>query len=358
METWKKELQTSITDRASLEAEISLTEEERNFFSTEGQGSLMLRIPRRYLELIDPDAGRTDPIRIQAVPTASEHNSLGSESSDPLCEDAWSLTDRLIRRYRSRAVFLANDQCAMYCRHCFRRRFAGDGGKSASVEDIRSAAERLVQEPEVRELLISGGDPLLLSDQRLDEMLGLFSAAREDLVFRIGTRVPVTLPSRINEELLRVLSHWAAKHPLYIMTQFNHPRELDQQAQAALSQLYQAGVLLYNQTVLLSGVNDRVETLEELFNRLVANRVKPYYLFQGDLACGTSHLRTPLSRCIELEDELRGRLSGLAMPHVAVDLPQGGGKVPLFSLRLIEQRDGSYLFRNIEGREFWYHDRM
>lgn len=358
MESWKKDLQTSITDRASLEALIPLTEEERRFFLADNQDALMMRIPRRYLSLIDPKAGRLDPIRIQAIPTAAEQQCLSTESPDPLCEDSWSLTDRLIRRYRSRAVFLANDQCAMYCRHCFRRRFAGDGGKSAAVEDIKRAAELLAQEPEVKELLISGGDPLLLSDQRIDQLLRLFSEARKDLVFRIGTRVPVTLPSRVDEGLLRVLTHWAQEHPLYIMTQFNHPRELDIEAVEALSLLYRAGVLLYNQTVLLSGVNDQTSTLEELFNKLVANRVKPYYLFQGDLACGTSHLRTPLSRCIELEDELRGRLSGLAMPHVAVDLPQGGGKVPLFSLRLIEQREGSYLFRNIEGKEFWYHDRL
>ncbi|MCF7941288.1 MAG: KamA family radical SAM protein [Spirochaetia bacterium] len=359
-EVWQEELAGAIQDMGQLQQCCSLTEDELAWSAAaetlQGSGTLRVRIPRRYLSLIDQSALRADPIRLQVIPTIEEFHELPCESSDPLAEDSWHVTPRLIRRYKSRAVFLATDMCAMYCRHCFRRRFAGKEEGPASIQETAAAANALGALPEVRELLISGGDPLTMSDALLHEMISTFQRVRPDMVIRIGTRVPVTLPSRITGELADLLHSLSRRAPVYLMTQFNHPRELDHAARTALMRLSDAGIPLFNQTVLLKGVNDDVDLLEQLMNDLVAARVKPYYLFQGDLASGTSHLRTPLATGFVLEQELRRRLSGLAMPVYAVDLPQGGGKVPLVQKSLLRKEGNRYLFRSMDGQDLWYED--
>ncbi len=354
---WQESLGASITSVEELSKNLELTPEELRFFELQGAHEhLRFQIPKEYLSLIDPKAGRADPMRQQSIPTAAEFTTLSCETSDPLAELQYQITPRLVRRYKSRAVFLATDSCAMYCRHCFRRRFTGKLQGAATRQEIEEAALHLSKLPEVKELLISGGDPLLMTDSQIHQMLSIFQDTCPELVLRIGTRIPVILPSRITEDLLEILYKANRRAPLYIMLQFNHPRELGSDSRATLLKLSDKGIPLFNQAVLLRGVNDSVEILEELMNGLVRNRVKPYYLFQGDLASGTSHMRVSLKKGLKIEKELRRRLSGLAMPQYAVDLPLGGGKIPLTGQPLIRNESNRYLFMSMDGDEIWYTD--
>lgn len=340
-------IETTITSMEQLSRFLQLSEEEKLFCEQAGE-SLPLAIPSYFLSLIDPtDPG--DPLRKQVVPRQDEQVQRPLEDLDPLSEVSYSVTDRLIHRYASRVAFLTTDICPMYCRHCFRRRFTGTFQGIASQSQTEEAAHYVQNHPEVTEILFTGGDVLTLSDSRLEQMIRTFRTLRPDLVIRLCTRMPASYPFRVTDSLIAMLKQFSTA-PFYLMTQFNHPRELTKEALEAVSRFVEAGIPAMNQTVLLHGVNDEVATLEELCNKLVFNRIKPYYLFQGDLVSGTSHFRVPLEKGMELERELRKRLSGLAMPVYAVDLPQGGGKVPLNS-RYIEG-DGScgvWTFRTVEG---------
>jgi lysine 2,3-aminomutase len=349
---WSRELADAVTSFEELSNRIHLTEEEKAWGSMSSPG-FRLSIPRYYLNLID---GEDDPIRRQCIPRIEEYTVLDFESTDPLAEDAFTLSPRLVRRYKSRAVFLATDRCAMYCRHCFRRRFSGGEAGIASGDEIMQAAEKLAEMPEVKELLISGGDPLTMSNATLERMLGIFRSQRDELVLRIGTRMPAVLPDRITPSLVDILADYNRVSPVYLMVQFNHPRELTAESRETVRLLRTAGIALFNQAVLLSGVNDDPDVLEQLFNELTGMGIKPYYLFQGDLAAGTSHFRTPLEHTFFIEQELRKRLSGLAMPVVAVDLPDGGGKIPLSPQACLKKMAGRYLFRGPEGKLCWYTD--
>jgi lysine 2,3-aminomutase len=248
-------------------------------------------------------------------------------------------------------LLLATDRCFVHCRHCLRRHFTATEDRHISTKEIEEAARYVDAHGQVKEVIISGGDALMLSTSRLDALIARFRAGRPELILRVATRAPAVAPSRVDEELARVLG---ARQPLWLVCQFNHPRELTDEATAALRRLAREGVPLANQSVLLRGINDDVKVLERLFRGLYARGVKPYYLFQGDLARGTSHLRVPLSRGFELVAELRRRLSGLAMPTYAVDLPGGGGKVPLTESYLEGEGDDAYLFRSLEGELYRY----
>ena len=338
----------AITSLEQLEHYLDLSQEERTWAPEEV--GVPLRITEYYLSLIDPkDPG--DPLRHQVVPTCRENEELKSESSDPLAEVGHSHGERLIHRYSNRVAFLATDICPMYCRHCFRRRFTGNMMGPASDNDVSSAAEYIKARPQIKEMLLTGGDPLTLSDKQLDSMICTFRKARPDLIIRLCTRYPVSQPSRIDENLISMLkSHDSA--PVYLMTQFNHPREITKESVKAVSLFVDAGIPAFNQSVLLRGVNDNADVLEELCNRLLQIRVKPYYLFQGDMVSGTSSFRVPLKQGMEIERELRLRLSGLGMPNYVADLPDGGGKVPLCGSYVISRPDkekGSWLFRTPEG---------
>ena len=325
-----------ITSMEHLGKVLDLTAEELAW--RESPISVPLRITSHYVKLIDPNDPK-DPLRRQVVPTAKENLALEAESDDPLAEVPHSRGQRLIHRYGNRVAFLATDICPMYCRHCFRRRFTGNMMGPASKESILDAAAYLGEHQEVKEMLITGGDPLTLSNDQLDFMVGTFRKASPHLILRICTRYPVSQPSRMDESLVRMFkSHDTA--PFYLLTQFNHPRELTQQSIEAVSLFVDAGIPALNQTVLLRGVNDNVDTLEKLCNDLLFNRIKPYYLFQGDMVTGTADFRVPLKRGLAIEHELRRRLSGLAMPLYCADLPNGGGKVPLC---------GSYIEQSPEG---------
>lgn len=336
----------TITTMDQLSSYLSLTDDELAW-SDSGM-SVPLRIPAYYLSLIDP-ADLADPLRKQVVPTRAESAVDTQESKDPQQEVSYSVTKRLIHRYTNRIAFLVTDLCPMYCRHCFRRRFTGKLEGPASMEEIEAAARYVQHHPEVKEMLLTGGDLLTLSDSRLEAMIQAFRSRRPDLVLRICTRTPASFPQRITDDLVSMFKRNFTA-PYYLMTQFNHPRELTSQAVEAVARFVDAGIPAMNQTVLLRGVNDDPDTLESLCNKLVASRIKPYYLFQGDLVTGTAHFRVPLEKGFELEQELRRRLSGLAMPVYAVDLPQGGGKVPLSHCYLQgRDADGTWIFTTPEG---------
>jgi len=341
----------TFTTIAHLEKHLQLTDEERAFGNLEGV--LPIAIPAYFLSLIDKDDPH-DPLRIQVVPTIHEGEHLEGEHIDPLAEIDHSVTERLIHRYPSRVAFLVTDICAMYCRHCFRRRFTGTFQGPATRAEIEEAASYLSKHREVKEILLTGGDMMTLSDSKIEELLSIFREARQDLVIRLCTRMPAAYPQRITPALVAIIKKFDTA-PFFLMTQFNHPRELTKEAVAAVGLFVDAGIPAMNQSVLLKGVNDDAPTLEELCNKLIFSRIKPYYLFQGDLVEGTSHFRVPLEKGLALEKELRRRLSGLAMPLYAVDLPQGGGKVPLTEGYLQESSGCAvWNFTTVEGKKRSY----
>ncbi len=340
-------------DMNTLDQQISLTPEERGWFSRNAPPipSPPCAVPAHYLSLIkDPD-DPNDPVRRQCIPTDREYTALPQELEDPLGEDSCSASRRLLHRYPDRALFLTTDQCWMYCRHCFRRRFTARGHQRATVNEIKVAADYLNMHPEVRELLVSGGDPLTADDAYLDQMLRIFRGVRPSLVIRICTRAPVVYPSRITEKLCGMLGKY---HPLYVVTQFNHPHECSESSMSVTSELIDRGIPVCNQSVLLRGINDHEQILGELFRLLTAARITPYYLFQGDLARGTSHFRVPLQKGIALVRKLTHEISGLSMPTFAVDLPGGGGKIRLLEQQPEVKTPGKWGYRSRTGILYWY----
>ena len=287
----------------------------------------MIRLPfgasRYYAGLARSEDPREDPIAAQFVPRDEELIVLPYESADPIGDSRYLVAERLVHHYPDRALLLVSDRCATYCRYCFRRHFTGNGGGQITAEQLEEACRYLSHTPSVREVLLSGGDPLMLSDRDLGRVIDRLHQVDPAYIFRVCTRMPVVHPARITEDLAGMLGNagsvWAVIHT-------NHPRELTDEFRRAVRRLITAGVPVLNQSVLLRGVNDDAATLEELFRGLVRAGVKPYYLFQGDLAAGTAHFRVPLEKGVALMRELRGRLSGIALPTYAVDLPSGGEK--------------------------------
>lgn len=277
------------------------------------------RVSRYYAGLIDYPF---DPIWMQSVPTPDELKD-DFQQPDPLDEERLSPVPGLIHRYPDRAVIIASNNCAMYCRFCMRKRQIGH---SSSLCDLDACIDYISQTDSIRDVLVSGGDPLLLDIDALNQMLSRIRKIKHVEILRIGSRIPVVAPSLVNDELCRML---ASHHPLYLNTHFNHPYEITTESAAACGRLADAGIQLGNQTVLLNGINDNTDLLAELFSGLLRIRVKPYYLHQMDLVKGTAHFRTPLARGMEIVKSLRGRISGMAIPHFCVDLPGGRGKVSL-----------------------------
>ena len=316
---------------------------------TEPVTRLPFGVSRAYAALSHTEDPLSDPIAAQYIPTERELVTLPYESTDPIGDTRYLVTERLVRHYQDRALLLVSDRCATYCRFCFRRHFTGHGGGRISETQLGDACEFLSRTPEVREILLSGGDPLMLSDRDLERVIQRLKQVDPGYIIRICTRMPVVLPSRVTEDLAHLLGSFSS---LWMVIHANHPRELTQELSDGMRKILGAGVPVLNQSVLLKGVNDDAETLEQLFRGLVQCGVKPYYLFQGDLASGTAHFRVPISRGIELMQDLRQRLSGLALPIYAVDLP-GGGKVPVESALLRIEQD-AYVFRGSDGAEYRY----
>jgi len=291
-----------------------------------------------------------DPIAAQFMPRDEELAVLPYESADPIGDSSYFVAPRLVHHYPDRALLLVSDRCATYCRYCFRRHFTGNGGGQITPEQLEEACGYLSRTPSVHEVLLSGGDPLMLSDRDLGRVIDRLRQVNPAYILRVCTRMPVVHPARITQDLADMLGNagsvWAIIHT-------NHPRELTPEFRRAARRLLTSGVPVLNQSVLLRGVNDDAGTLEELFRGLVRAGVKPYYLFQGDLAAGTAHFRVPMEKGIALMRELRGRLSGIALPTYAVDLPSGGGKVPVES-SIVRTEPNAYVLRGADGGEYRY----
>lgn len=318
MTSWQNEIKNCITSTDELAQELHCFED--------GISSVIkqypMRIPPYYLSLIK-QAGM--PLYRQAVPDVNElHDPLGLE--DPLAEEDLSPVPNLVHKYPDRALFLVCSECAMYCRFCTRKRKVGKKEMVISEHTIEQGIAYLQATPQIREVLLSGGDPFLLSDNRLESILQSLHKIPSIEVIRIGTRVPCTLPMRITAELVATLKKY---HPLFINTHFNHPAEITEEAKEACTRLVEAGIPMGCQTVLLRGVNDDKIIMKELLCKLLQIRVKPYYLFQMDLTRGTGHFRTTIDDGLQIMQSLIGHVSGMAIPTYALDAPGGGGKIPL-----------------------------
>ncbi|MCR5760761.1 MAG: KamA family radical SAM protein [Sphaerochaetaceae bacterium] len=335
-----------------LKEKLKLTEEELSW--KESPQSLPVLITDYYFSLLDPK-DPNDALRRQCVPTSAENREESLESSDPLAEVEHSPSKRFIHRYKNRIALLTTDICAQYCRHCFRRRFTGNFCGPLTEEDLKECCSYLEKHTEVKEILLTGGDVLTLSDSAIYHIVSSLREASPRLVIRICTRMVAVQPQRITDSLISVFKSFP-EAPFYLMTQFNHVRELTDEAVKAVGKFIDAGIPAMNQSVLLRGVNDNADDLEELCNALVFNRIKPYYLFQGDLVTGTGTFRVPLERGLEIEKQLRERLSGLAMPLYAADLPDGGGKVPLCGSYIEGKDENGWIFRTLDGQKRIYPD--
>ena len=305
-----------------------------------------LSVTPYYLSLIDVDDYENDPIFLQSFPSPEELKIGRHDMTDPLHEDEDSPVPGITHRYPDRVLFHISNTCSMYCRHCTRKRKVGDVDSIPSGQDVELGLEYIRNTPQVRDVLLSGGDPLMLSDEKLDYILTKLGEIEHVEVVRIGTRMPVVLPYRITDDLINMLKK---HHPLWINTHFNHPRELTASSRRALQRLADAGIPLGNQSVLLAGVNDCQRLIKTLNQKLVKNRVRPYYLYQCDLSEGLSHFRTPISKGIEIIESLRGHTSGFSVPTYVVDAPGGGGKIPITPNYIVSWGPNKVVLRNYEG---------
>ena len=341
---WHWQVRNRIETLEDLKKYITLTPEEEDGVKA-CLGTLRMAITPYYLALIDPE-NPNDPVRKQAIPTAAELYQSPADLLDPLHEDADSPAPGLTHRYPDRVLLLITDQCSMYCRHCTRRRFAGQNDAGLPVDQIDVAIEYIAAHPEIRDVLLSGGDALLVSDDRLEYIIQKLRAIPHVEIVRIGSRTPVVLPQRITPELCNMLKKY---HPIWLNTHFNHPNEITEESAAACARLADAGIPLGNQSVLLAGVNDCVHVMKKLVNELVKIRVRPYYIYQCDLSMGLEHFRTPVSKGIEIIEGLRGHTSGYCVPTFVVDAPGGGGKTPVMPNYVISQATNKVILRNYEG---------
>lgn len=341
---WKWQVRNRIETVEDLKKHVELTAEEEEGVR-QCLGVLRMAITPYYLSLIDLNDPH-DPIRRQAIPTALELHQSEADLLDPLHEDTDSPVKGLTHRYPDRVLLLVTDQCSMYCRHCTRRRFAGQTDQAVPVEQIDGCIEYVRNHPEVRDVLISGGDPLVMSDERLEYIIAKIREIPHVEIVRIGSRTPVVMPQRITPELCNMLKKY---HPVWLNTHFNHPKEVTEESKRACAMLADAGVPLGNQSVLLAGVNDCVFTMKKLVHELVKMRVRPYYIYQCDLSMGLEHFRTPVGKGIEIIEGLRGHTSGFCVPTFVVDAPGGGGKTPVMPDYVISQTPRKVILRNFEG---------
>jgi lysine 2,3-aminomutase len=349
---WHWQLRNAATSVGDLSLALRLTDDELEGARRAEREGLPIGVTPYYLSLCD----RHDPscpIRMQCVPRASEASEVPGDLADPLGEVAHEVAPHLVQRYPDRALLLATDRCAVYCRFCTRSRMVGDGGGAAPLEALEPAFAWLRAHPEVRDVIVSGGDPLAMATDRIVRLVAALRAIPSVDTIRLATRVPVTLPMRITRELVRALR---PHHPLWVMTHFNHPKELTKRSIAACTRLADAGFPVMNQTVLLAGINDDAATLETLFRGLIRARVRPYYLLQADPVRGTGHLRTPLARGVALMEQLQGRLTGIALPKLICDTPGGKGKVPVGPDYVAARGDGVTTLRTFRGEHVDYVD--
>ena len=345
----KWQLKNRITSLSALEQHLVLTEEERAGVLLSGN-KLAMAITPHFFNLIDKD-DPSCPIRRQMIPRIEETLTDPAELSDPCGEDSHMPVPGLVHRYPDRVLFLVTDRCAAYCRYCTRSRVVSGVSDQKLETQWEAAFQYLENNDTVRDVLISGGDALLFSDDRLERILSRLHSIPHIEFIRIGTRIPIFLPQRITPELCKMLSKY---HPLFISIHTNHPRELTSEVRDALGRLADAGIPMGNQSVLLQGVNDSIEVQKELVHKLLMCRVRPYYLYQCDLIEGSSHLRTSIDKGIKIIEGLRGHTSGYAIPQYVIDGPGGGGKIPINPDYIVKQDAQGVTLRNYEGKQFHY----
>jgi lysine 2,3-aminomutase len=340
---WRWQLSNRINTAQEFERVIPLTESETKALSA---GHLFrVDITPYFISLINPD-DPNDPIRKQVVPTEIELAPFTAMMEDSLAEDRHSPVPGLVHRYPDRALMLVTTQCASYCRYCTRSRIVGDPSATFSRAEFEMQLEYLAKTPQIRDVLLSGGDPLVLAPKILDEILRRLREIPHLEIVRIGSRVPVFLPMRVTDELTEILQRY---HPLWLNIHVNHPNEITAELAEACDRLSKAGIPLGNQSVLLAGVNDNVHIQRQLVQELVRMRVRPYYLYQCDLVEGAGHFRTPVAKGIEIIEGLRGHTSGYAVPVFIVDAPGGGGKIPVGPNYQLSMSDHKIILRNFEG---------
>lgn len=348
-DNWVWQQQKRLKSIEQLEKVIAVTQEERDAFYASDQ-LFHMGITPYYASLMDSNDPHC-PIRLQSVPSQGELTVLPSELEDPLAEEQYMPVPGITHRYPDRVLFYTTHNCPVYCRHCTRKRKVSDPSTSVGLSQLEQGFDYIAAHPEVRDVLVSGGDPLSNSDDRLEFILSRLRAIDHVEVIRIGTRNLVTLPQRVTQKLADVIRKY---HPVLVHTHFNHPKECTQEAFDACARLIDAGCILNNQMVLLKGINDRAEIVKELNHKLLLMRVQPYYMLQCDMAQGISHFRTPIQVGIDILDQLRGWTSGMAIPHFVVDLPGGGGKVSLLPEYVIKREGKKWLFRNYKNEHFEY----
>jgi lysine 2,3-aminomutase len=346
---WHWQQRERVTRLQQLEQVVHVTDDERRA-AIETEAEFQMGITPYYAALMDPD-DPSCPIRLQSVPTMEETFVAAADLEDPLAEERDMPTPGITHRYPDRVLFYTTHNCPVYCRHCTRKRKVADPTTAAAKRQIEDSLAYIERHAEIRDVVISGGDPLSLSDDRLDYILGRLRAIPHVEIFRLGTRNLVTLPQRVTDDFVRMLRE---HHPVYVNTHFNHPKECTAEAFEAARRIADAGCPIGNQMVLLKGVNDDPAVVKELNHKLLLMRVRPYYIYQCDLAKGISHFRTPIEAGIRIIESLRGHTSGLAVPQFVVDAPQGGGKIPV-NPNYVVRRDGKrWVLRNFAGKEYEY----
>lgn len=344
MELWQEMLRQSVDSAKDLVERFGFEKQAADKLNS----LFHIRINPYYLSLIRHPG---DPIWLQCIPDSKEllHDDL---PEDPLAEDSHSPVPSIVHRYPDRVLFLTTSQCSMYCRFCTRKRKVGDS-KKINMKYLQDGIDYIAAHPEVRDVILSGGDPLMLTDFLLERLLkGLREIPHVEII-RIGTKMPCVLPQRITPKLSKMLKKY---HPIYVNTHFNHPWECTPEAKRACGMLADAGIPLGNQTVLMKGVNDDSAIMLELMRKLLSMRVRPYYLYQADITKGTNHFRTPVSKGLEIMDKLRGTTSGLAIPYYVIDAPGGGGKIPLLPQYVVGRAGKNIILRNYKYEICMYPD--
>lgn len=350
-EDWTWQARNRINTKEALSQIMSLTEEETRGIDRCGE-KLQMAIPPYFASLIDPE-DPSCPIRRQCIPLENELIRSPHELEDPCGEDANMPVYGLVHRYPDRVLFLASEMCAMYCRHCTRSRMFSKGRAKPKASSYEAIYEYIRSNKKIRDVLISGGDPLMLGDHILEGIIKNLKAIPHVEMVRIGTRVPVTLPQRITTEFVNMLKKYS---PIWMSIHFNHPKEITKRVRFACELLADNGILLGSQTVLLKGINDKPYVMKKLMHELLKIRVRPYYIYQCDPIVGSSHFRTSLSVGLNIIEKLRGHTSGYAVPTFVVDAPGGGGKIPIEPNVVVSQQNGSYVLKNYAGKEFAHYD--
>lgn len=348
-EDWHWQVKNRICSKEILSKIINLSSEESKGID-KASGRLSMAITPYWASLMDPDDPNC-PLRRQAVPTALESSISPHEMVDPCAEDRDSPAPGLVHRYPDRVLLLATEQCAMYCRHCTRRRLVGDKKEPDIKTRFDKALDYIRTNRKIRDVLISGGDPLMLEDEFLEGLIQKLRTIPHVEFLRIGTRMPVNLPQRITEKLILMLKRYS---PIWISIHFNHPKEITKRCRIACEMLVDAGIPLGSQSVLLKGINDRPYIMKKLMHELLKIRVRPYYIYQCDPVRGTQHFRTPVAVGINIVEKLRGHTSGYAVPTYVIDGPGGGGKIPVNPNYILSQAKGKYVLRNYKGKVYTY----